>query len=101
MAGLLRRGGLLLAKLLVIPINGLLISLTWNWFIVPVLGAPTVNFVEGIGFSIFWSLFYRRPPTLDQPDSDDFDWLEALDPIIGPPIMIFICAWIWHAVFMP
>jgi hypothetical protein len=52
----LKWAGVFLALTVVsIPLNGLVISASWGWFVSPITGARPITLVEGVGLSIFLS----------------------------------------------
>jgi len=42
-----------IVMLVSIPLNGLVISATWGWFISPITGSRQITLAEGVGLSIF------------------------------------------------
>lgn len=46
----------IIVMLISVPLNGLVISATWGWFVSPITGARHISLTEGVGLSIFLSV---------------------------------------------
>ena len=74
-------------------VNGLAISLLWDWFIVP-LGVRSITLVHGIGISILAQAIIKPDLSAAIKKGQDTDnWTEALTPLFvaafGPLWAIF------------
>ena len=94
-----------------IPLYGLLISATWNWFVVPVTAARSITISQGLGLSIFVSVIgsaATRP--LKEWKFDDGSGgirriaARGLGAVIGigiaAPLLMLMVAWVFHALFL-
>ena len=111
LAALMWGAGFVLLIVVSAPINGLLISATWGWFIVPITGARQISIAEGIGLALFCSIM----GTIATAHLKEWDFGEATGDfrtncfkvivtlvgvgIVGPIIGLGL-AWIWHLVLM-
>ena len=99
--------GFVIVLIISTPINGLLISATWGWFIAPITGARQISIAEGIGLAIFCSIIgsvataHLKEWDFSK-DTDDSrvigaraTWALIGAGIIGPLIGLMF-AWAWH-----
>jgi len=94
-----------LVWLMSIPINGILISQTWGWFVVPATGAHEISIAQGIGLSIFLTIVGRLVST--SPDKSIFEGINSPEAIatkglivaivsgVLGPLLVLVIAWIW------
>jgi hypothetical protein len=103
--------GFVLVLLISIPLNGLLISATWGWFVVPITGAREISITQGVGLAMFCSIIGTAATAHLREwkiDNEETDWTKtagvAFGKVIGVavigPILVLALAWIWHALFM-
>jgi len=99
--------GFVLLLVVSVPINGLLISATWGWFVSPITGARQITISEGIGLALFCSIIGTVATAhLKEWDSGDTtgDWRVIAAAAIGVgvigPLIMLAWAWVWHTVFM-
>jgi hypothetical protein len=103
--------GFVLLAAVSVPINGLLISATWGWFVSPITGARQITISEGIGLAIFCSIIgtvaTAHLKEWDFGDATD-DWRKIAAKAVGAaigigvvgPILVLAWAWAWHTFFM-
>lgn len=98
--------GFALLWLVSVPVNGLVISSTWNWFIVPATGAKTIGIAGGIGLSMFLT-FAGAAATgnLVKLDSNSeigvvptaaSVFVKTISVGVVSPLCGLAIAWIWH-----
>ncbi|MEJ0019001.1 MAG: hypothetical protein WDN25_21065 [Acetobacteraceae bacterium] len=94
-----------------IPINGLLISATWGWFITPITGTREISIAEGVGLAMFCSIIGTTATAhLKKWDfaEDGGDWramaAKLLAAMVGigviAPLVTLAVAGAWHNFFM-
>ena len=82
-----------------LALRGVSILLTWNWFVAPVLKAPSLNFIEAIGFSFFvtalFPMAWRSGGIYDT--GTPFQILKSeLRLLATTPLVLIIVAFYWH-----
>lgn len=103
--------GILMVLVISVPINGLLISTTWGWFIVPITGARTISVAEGVGLAMFCSIIGSVATAHLTKWDFDFDgesWGSVAGTMAGTMLIVGVAAplfgltwaWIWHTFFM-
>jgi len=102
--------GFALVVIVSVPLNGLLISMTWGWFVIPATGARAISIAQGIGLSIFLSIAGSVATTslrkfdLDGETEPRAVAAKALGMMISVGIIVPVCtlviAWAWHAFLM-
>lgn len=102
--------GFLLLWLVSVPVNGLVISSTWNWFIVPVTGAKTIGIAGSIGLSMFLTFagaaatghlarFDSSPePAIAMTAASLF--VKTISVGVVAPLCGLAIAWVWHTFAM-
>jgi hypothetical protein len=53
--------------------TGLLISLYWKWFIIPIFGVKPITISQGLGLSLFISLFSSNSQSISSKNQTDFN----------------------------
>lgn len=102
--------GIALVVVVSVLLNGLLISVTWGWFIAPIFRTRDIDIPEGIGLSIFLSIILplrSNPAAKDEFKADMEPWeiaARGLARVVGSgifaPIFVLIMAWAWHTFVM-
>lgn len=101
---------LALLWLVSVPVNGLLICATWNWFVVPATGARQIGIAGGVGLSMFLVFAGsmatghlarfdsnsepRTPPTVAAV------FVKAISVGVVSPLCGLAIAWVWHTFAM-
>ena len=95
-----------LTFLIAIPLNGLLISLAWGWFVAPILGTRSIGIAEGIGLSLFFSIagnvataHLNKPAPNGETDPRKIAAAtlgKMLAIGVGGPIIGIALGWMWH-----
>ena len=102
--------GVALVTVLQFAVASLLIKALWNWFIVPVSGAHSIDFFESMGLYIVIGVLIQfvtiLGPRNDNIAGDTFNQQmlftlrhSAKVAVLGPLISLF-AAWVWHTFFM-
>ncbi len=102
--------GYALTIIISVPVNGLLISATWGWFVVPATGARQIGIAQGVGLAIFISIVgiiaTAHQIKYDFGDEKDPARVAArgLGKVIGGgilgPLATLAIAWAWHTFVM-
>ena len=99
--------GFVLVLVVSVPINGLLISATWGWFVSPITGAKHITITEGVGLAVFCSIIgtvataHLKEWGVGEA-TDDWQVIAAknLGASIGVgvlgPLVTLLFAWLWH-----
>lgn len=82
---------LVLATIPIAVVNGIVISILWGWFIVP-LGMPSLSVVNAVGMGLVISMFTARP-TKSTSDEDIF--AAFLFGLFYPLLMLGL-GFLWH-----
>jgi hypothetical protein len=97
-----------LIVLLAVPVMGLVLSQSWNWFLAPIAGLRAISITEGIGLSMFLAIVgtiitlpLRRWETDEKPgDSPNMILVRGLSKMAGlfifGPLAGLAGAWVWH-----
>jgi hypothetical protein len=97
-----------LIVLFAVPVMGLVVSESWNWFLAPIAGLRVISLIEGIGLSMFLSvagtiitLPLRKWESDNKPnDSPNMILLRGLSKMAGllifSPLAVLAGAWVWH-----
>ena len=98
--------GYVLTFLVAIPLNGLLISLAWGWFVAPILGSRGISIAEGIGLSFFLSIAgavatsHLNKPAADGETDPRKIAANTLGQMLGVgvagPALAIAMGWAWH-----
>ncbi len=94
--------------LISIPVTGLVVSKSWNWFLAPIAGLRQISLTEGLGFSMFLAVIgtiitmpLRRWEAETKPDDSPnriairgLSKMAALG-VFGPLAGLAV-AWVWH-----
>lgn len=87
------------AFLIGIPLGALAISLTWNWFVVPLLHVPEMGMASAIGIRMFVTAIWMPMPPRPDPNENLRERLYSSGGmLIGGPIVTIILAFIWHSI---
>lgn len=90
------------------PLEGLVISASWDWFVAPITGAQTIGVVQGIGLAIFLSI--AGAAMTGAPSKMAFDAEKSIPDIAAAglrkmigvgilgPLVGLAAAWIWHTI---
>ncbi len=97
-----------LIVLISVPVMGLAVSQSWNWFLAPIAGLRAISLTEGIGLSIFLGIVgtiitlpLREWESDDKPgDSPETILVRAVFKMAGffvfGPLAVLSGAWVWH-----
>jgi hypothetical protein len=97
-----------LIVLLSVPVMGLVVSQSWNWFLAPIAGLRAISLTEGIGLSFFLGIVgtiitlpLRKWESDDKPgDSPGMILVRAVLKMAGlfvfGPLAALSGAWVWH-----
>lgn len=101
MSGIAWGTSFILLTIVSIPLNGLLISATWGWFVVPIVGARNISIAEGIGLSFFISVAGSVATAhLPRAHASDASATALFGQAIGVgivgPIIALSLGWVWH-----
>jgi hypothetical protein len=93
-----------------IAVAALLITCSWNWFIVPVSGAHVIDFSEGLGLYIALGIVIKFVRVLDTNFDDitndnfaEATWLmlrRGMKVGVANPMINLMIAWVYHTFFM-
>jgi hypothetical protein len=91
-----------------IPINGMVISIIWGWFIAPIFNLREITISQAVGISIFISLFTTPGMTKNAERKATTNEASAIQEAISLtitrlfliPIGTLVIAWIWRTFFM-
>lgn len=91
-------GGTFLVSVLVyaaLVVRGFVVSIMWQWFVVPLFHLPELSIPYAVGLSILVGLLtYQQQPDVEKKSKTD-KIVKVLMPIFSPLITLFI-AWIVH-----
>ena len=99
--------GYVVTFIIAIPLNGLLVSVTWGWFVAPVFGFREIGVAESIGLTLFLRLAAASiyQPNLEKEKEEKGlkgVAAEALGKAIGAgivqPIIGLGLAWVFHLI---
>ncbi len=102
--------GYVVVWLISIPVTGLLISATWDWFVSPIIGIREISLSEGVGLSLFIGVagyaatVHLQKFTIEgETDPSKIAW-KGLTKFIGAaifgPLLSLVIAWFWHTFFV-
>jgi hypothetical protein len=97
-----------LIVVLSLPIMGLVVSQSWNWFLAPIAGLRSISLTEGIGLVMFLTVVgsfvalpFRKWENDNKPD-DSLNMIafRGLSKVVGlvvvGPLAGLAGAWVWH-----
>ncbi len=85
---------------LVVPmalLNGWVVMLLWEWFIVPVTNLRVLVFGEALGVSLVISYMTMSLP--DMREKSTAETFKTLGWVVGRPFLALAVAWVYLAVF--
>lgn len=93
-----------------IPVNGILTSTTWGWFVVPATGAREISISQGVGLSMFLfiagTVVTSHVARFEVAENEDTKSVatRALGKAIGvgllAPAATLAVTWVWQAFFL-
>uniref|UniRef100_A0A6M3M4S4 Uncharacterized protein n=1 Tax=viral metagenome TaxID=1070528 RepID=A0A6M3M4S4_9ZZZZ len=89
----------LLISPITITLKGLVLTILWRWFVVPVTGLPALSIPMALGISLIAG--YLTEQYIKQPKDDDEDQVHSL--IVGivkgflSPAFALFFGWIYHS----
>ena len=99
---------IIVGYVLSIPVRGLAISVTWSWFVSPVLHVPEISLIEGVGISFFIAVVIqpltaynalheteRTNKTVAEHGFGKAAW-DAFGVAVLSPLTWIGLAWLWH-----
>ena len=100
--GLAIFGGCLLVVVAVIGgivVEGLVLSVLWGWFMVPILGVPVLTLAQAYGVSLVFAALqgYREPAQNDENTSVAKSLTKLLTIMVFRPALLIGLGWIFKS----